>query len=387
MNFTYPPEAEEFRVELRTWLERHITDEDRAAGAGGLDGNSENLDAQLRWCRKLADARYAAIGWPSQYGGRDAGVMEQAVYVEEMHRAGAPGHVNALGIPNVGPSIIQWGTEEQKSYFLPRILSGEDIWCQGMSEPNAGSDLASLRMSAVLDGDTYVVNGQKIWNSLGNIATWCYLLVRTDSLAPKHRGISCLLVNMATPGIDVRRIVTITGQPGFNELFFTDVRVPAASLLGPLHRGWDVAMTTLSFERAGIVRQRIGLSTQVESLIDLAHRTPYDGATAADSPVIRTQLAKVYAKAEAFKLLGDRMLSAMASGRTPGPEGSLAITIMTETSKEIADLRTEIAGPDGIIGEIGLAHAGARASGIAGGTTQVNKNVVAQRVLGLPRDR
>jgi len=190
MDFTYPAEAEDFRTEFRAWLDDNLTDELRALAGGGLGNRSENLDALRVWNRTLADAGYAAIAWPVEYGGRGAGLMEQVVFAEEMARAGAPGTVNPIGIPNIAPSIMAWGTDEQKRTFLPAMLRGDDIWCQGFSEPDAGSDLASLRMTARLDGDEFVVNGQKIWNTLGHVADWCELLVRTDAEAPKHKGIS-----------------------------------------------------------------------------------------------------------------------------------------------------------------------------------------------------
>src|SRR5438128_2888863 len=234
MDFTYPQEAEAFRKEFRTWLDGHLTDDLRQLARHPVGDDRERIERLKEWNRTLAGDRYAAIAWPPEYGGRGASLMEQVVYAEEMHRAGAPGTVNIIGLSNIAPAIMEHGTEEQKRDLLPRMLRGDDIWCQGFSEPNAGSDLASLSTSAVDDGDAFVVNGQKTWNTWGQFANWCELLVRTDPEAPKHQGISCLLVDMTMPSVEVRPIKTIASEGEFNELFFTDVRVPKAALLGPV---------------------------------------------------------------------------------------------------------------------------------------------------------
>ncbi|MCJ7673103.1 MAG: acyl-CoA dehydrogenase family protein, partial [Acidimicrobiia bacterium] len=265
MDFSYPAAAEAFRLELRAWLHTNLRDDLRGLGSGlGAEAGSPELERLRAWNRELADARYAAIAWPEEYGGRGAGVMEQVVWAEEMHRAGAPGPINVLGIPNVAPAIMTYGTDAQKQDLLPPMLRGDDIWCQGFSEPDAGSDLASLRTSAVRDGDVGVVNGQKTWTSLGHVANWCELLVRTDPSVPKHQGITCLLVDMSLPGITIRPLITITGSHDFNEVFFDDVRVPAASMLGPEHDGWRVAMTTLSHERGGVAKLHLGTRAKVD---------------------------------------------------------------------------------------------------------------------------
>ncbi|MDT4937503.1 MAG: hypothetical protein QOG80_1174, partial [Pseudonocardiales bacterium] len=211
MDLRYPREAESFRAELRAWLDANLPD-DLPGQVEQLERGSAELDRLRAWNRTLADAGYAALSWPEEYGGRGAGLLDQIVFNEEMDRAGAPGPVNIIGMPNIAPAIMQWGTEDQKTRFLPRMLRGDDIWCQGMSEPNAGSDLASLKTTAVRDGDEYVVNGQKTWTTLAQFADWCQLYVRTDPSAAKHKGISCLLVDMALPGIEVRPLVTITGD-------------------------------------------------------------------------------------------------------------------------------------------------------------------------------
>jgi alkylation response protein AidB-like acyl-CoA dehydrogenase len=384
MDLRYPPEAEAFRAELRAWLDENL--EPDLAPPGGLEPGSDQLDRLRAWNRKLADAGYAAMAWPVEYGGRGASLLEQIVFAEEMDRARAPTTVNTIGMPNIAPAIMQWGTEEQKHRFLPRLLRGDDIWCQGMSEPDAGSDLASLKTRAVLDGDVFVVNGQKTWNSLGRIANWCQLYVRTDPEAPKHAGISCLLVDMGMPGIEVRPLVTITGEIGFTELFFSDVRVPASSLLGPLHEGWKVATTTLAFERAGVAALHLQVRRSIAELIELAQDTRMaDGRAATEDPVLRQKLAEVYLEGEYLKLLADRMVSGLLHGRETGPEGSLTKLVWSDVQNHIAEVRSDVLGPDGFVGEAGKARLTVRSMSIAGGTTQVNKNIVAQRVLGMPR--
>jgi alkylation response protein AidB-like acyl-CoA dehydrogenase len=384
MNFEYPPEAEAFRTEFRTWLDANLDDRSRGLGPATA-AVGDTVDQLREWNRKLADAGYGAIAWPPEYGGRGASVMEQVVFAEEMHRSDAPGTLNPLGLANIAPAIMQWGTEEQKRHFLPRMLRGDDIWCQGFSEPDAGSDLASLKTRAVRDGDHYVVTGQKVWNTLGHLATWCELLVRTDPDVPKHKGISCLLVDMTLPGIEVRPLVTITGEPEFNELFFDEVRVPATNLLGPENEGWRVAITTLAHERGGVANLHLGLRKKVAELIELARNTTVDGRRAADDPVIRQKLAGVYLEAEYLKLLADRAISAAAHGHDAGPESSVAKLLWSQCEGRIAEVAADVLGPAANTGRWGRERVYARAMTIAGGTTEVNKNIIAQRILGLPR--
>jgi alkylation response protein AidB-like acyl-CoA dehydrogenase len=387
MDFTYPAEAEAFRAEFRAWLDANLTDEFRNSGFdGSLDADADALARGRTWNRMLADARYAAIAWPEEWGGRGAGVLEQVVYAEEMHRANAPGTLNPIGLSNIAPAIIEHGTDDQKRTLLPRMLRGDDIWCQGFSEPNAGSDLASLRTSAVRDGDAWIVNGQKTWNTLGNVATWCELLVRTDPDVPKHKGITCLLVDMSRPGIEVRPLTTITDEQEFNEIFFTDVRVPVDCTLGPVNEGWRVAMTTLAYERGTVAKLHLGTRAKIQRLIATARETS-DGAggVIADDPVLRQQLARVYLEGELLKLISDRAISAELHGRAMGPEGSVAKLLWSETEQHITEVASEVLGPDALEGQWARDRVYSRALTIAGGTTQVNKNIVAQRILGLPR--
>jgi alkylation response protein AidB-like acyl-CoA dehydrogenase len=384
VDFGYPPEAEAFRATVRAWLDEHLTDRYRGLGSA-LDPDPETLERLHEWNRLLADAGYAAIAWPPEYGGQGAGVMDQVVLAEEMARAEAPTTLNPIGLANIAPAIMSHGTDEQKLALLPRMLRGDDIWCQGFSEPDAGSDLAALRCRAVRDGDDYVVHGQKVWNTLGHLASWCELLVRTDPDAPKHKGITCLLVDMARPGIEVRPLATITGEREFNELFFSDVRVPVACRLGPENAGWAVAMTTLTHERGGVAGLHLGSRAKIRRLFELASTTDVGGRPAADHPVLRQRLAAVYLEGEYLKLLADRAVSAALHGRPAGAETSVAKLVWAELGQHIADVAGDILGPDANSGEWGRDRVYSRALTIAGGTTQVNKNIVAQRILGLPR--
>ena len=385
MNFEYPPEAEAFRSEFRAWLDANLDPDLHDAGVMAAADAPEALERMRAWNRKLADAGYAAIAWPAEYGGRGAGVMEQVVYAEELSRSGAPGTLNVIGISNIAPSIMQHGTDQQKRRFLEPMLRGDEIWCQGFSEPNAGSDLASLQTGAVTDGDDFVVNGQKVWNTFGSIADWCELLVRTDPDAPKHKGISCLLVDMRLAGIEARPLVTITGEREFSEIFFTDVRVPKSALLGPENEGWRVAMTTLTHERGGVASLHLGVRKKIASLLDLARTTERRGRPAGEDPVLRQQLARLYLEGEYLKLLSDRAVSGLLHGREAGPETSLAKLVWSDCETHIAEMAGQLLGPAANTGTWGRERVYARALSIAGGTTQVNKNIVAQRVLGLPR--
>lgn len=380
MDFTYPPEAEAFRREFREWLDHHLTDEFRDPSTGPLPLDITNLATLRKWNALLADARFAAISWPEEFGGRGAGIMEQVVFAEEMARAGAPSSLNPIGLANIAPAIIEFGTDAQRRTYLPRMLRGDDIWCQGFSEPDAGSDLASLQCRAVLDGDHFVVNGQKTWNTFGHLADWCELLVRTDQSAPKHRGISCLLVDLSLPGVEVRPLVTITGDHEFNDLFFTDVRVPVDALLGPLHDGWRVAMTTLAHERGGVASLHLGLRAKIRRLIGDAA-----DVGALGDPIKRQDLAALYLEGELLKLISDRAISGALHGRSLGPEGSIAKLVWSETEQHLGEVAGTVLGADANRGRWGRDRVYLRSTTIAGGTTQVNKNILAQRMLGLPR--
>jgi alkylation response protein AidB-like acyl-CoA dehydrogenase len=370
-----------FRSSLVEWLSENLTTDVLEAERATTGG--ESLLPVLRaWNTRLADARWAAVAWPARYGGRDATQDEQLVYHEEMVRAGAPGPLNTIGVSNIAPAIMLLGTEEQQERFLRPMLRGDEIWCQGMSEPDAGSDLASLRTSARADGDTFVVSGQKTWNSLGAQADWCQLYVRTDPAAPKHKGISCLLVDMASPGITVRPLRTMSGDALFSELFFDDVVVPRSNLLGPLNEGWRVAMTTLSHERAGVARLHLELSVRFEDLLDAVGRTgPVRDA------LYRDRLARAYVDIACLRYSTAREMAAIGLGGPPSPVfGGLAKLAWSGVGQRLADLAVDMLGPRALQdGTWSHALLLSQAYSIAGGTGDINRNVVAEHGLGLPR--
>jgi alkylation response protein AidB-like acyl-CoA dehydrogenase len=383
VDFSYPAEVEPFRKELRAWLSANLTDEVQTADRRrGRDPQAfETLRA---WDATVADAGWGAVSWPQEYGGRGATVLEQLVYAEETTRARAPMPLNVIGMNNIAPAIMQYGTDAQKLQLLPRMVRADDIWCQGMSEPEAGSDLASLRTRAIRDGDDFVVNGQKIWTSLGHRADWCQLYVRTDPDASKHKGISCLIVDMKLSGIEVRPLVTINGAADFAEVFFTDVRVPADALLGPLDSGWRVATTTLSHERAGAARLYAQMEVQLSDLVvDLAEHV-VDGRPALENSATLCRLGEVAVRIKYLELLCKRSISATLHGRDALASASLVKSVWAELGQDLAELAFDVLGPR---------HAGrwvdrrlsTRSLTIAGGTTQINKGITATRVLGLPR--
>jgi alkylation response protein AidB-like acyl-CoA dehydrogenase len=379
VDFSYPPEVEQFRKELRAWLAANLTEEVVIAGRRrGRD--PETFEVLRAWDAALADAGWGAVSWPQEYGGRGASVLEQLAYAEETIKARAPVPLNVIGMNNIAPAIMQYGTDAQKRELLPRMVRADDIWCQGMSEPEAGSDLASLRTRAVLDGDDYVVNGQKIWTSLGHRADWCQLYVRTDPDAPKHKGISCLIVDMRLPGIEPRPLVTLNGDADFAEVFFNDVRVPADALLGPLNGGWQVATTTLSHERAGAARLYAQLEVQLQDLVaDLA-----DAELLEDGNTLR-RLGEVAVRIKYLEVLCQRSISAMLHGGDALGSASLAKSVWAEVGQELAALAFDVLGPLDAYRRWTERRLTSRSLTIAGGTTQINKSVTATRVLGLPR--
>jgi alkylation response protein AidB-like acyl-CoA dehydrogenase len=381
---TNEPDAPAFRAELRAWLAATFTaDRADAIRRGGTD---QRFDAHRAWNATLVDAGYGAIAWPSEYGGMDAGMHEQLAYTEEMARADAPGPINAIGVANIAPAIMAIGSDEQKERFLRPMLRGDEIWSQGMSEPEAGSDLASLRCRAVRDGDDFVVNGQKTWNSNGDRADWCQLYVRTDVDVPKHKGISCLLVDMTTPGIDARPIVTMAGDTGFSELFFDDARIPSSALLGEIDGGWSVATNTLSHERAGVAGLYLMVRRTFDRLLEAASEARPDGSRAIDSAVARDRLMRRYTEVRNLELLAKRSLGAALNGRAPGAEGSVIKLAWSIAGQHLADTAVDLLGPDALSSRWATDLLSSRSLTIAGGTTEVNKNIIGERVLGLPRE-
>ena len=390
MDFRYPPEAEEFRASVRAWLEANLPADLR--GVTVRDDLTPALVKRLRaWNRTLADAGYAGMSWPEEYGGRAASVIEQVVLAEEMSRAEAPGPINVIGLSNIAPAIMTYGTAAQKERLLLPMLRGDEIWCQGFSEPNAGSDLASITTSARRDGDDFVVNGQKIWTSGAHNADWCFMLARTDPDAPKHRGITYLLLDMKSPGITVRPLVNMADQHHFNEVFFEDVRVPAANAVGEVNRGWYIGTTTLDFERSSIgsaVGQRQNVERNIrwlkENKASIAP-TDYDAA--------RLQWADRWVEVQTATLLSYRIISMQASGKIPNSEASIAKGFNTELTQRISRTALKMMGMMGQVtdrkapmkGNVAVGYLGSVSATIAGGTSEIQRNIIATRGLGLPR--
>jgi len=370
-----PAEAA-FRAELRAWIEENLTDEVRR-------GRFE--EAGRDWSRKLYEGGYAGLTWPKEYGGAGAPYSHQAIFLEEMARAEAPSHLGVIGLGMAGPTIIAHGTEEQKQARLDAILSTEEIWCQGFSEPGAGSDLAAVRTSAIEDGDHFVVNGQKVWSSFAHIADWCILVTRSDPDSQSHAGLTYLIVNMHSPGVEVRPLRQITGEAEFNEIFFTDVKVPVENVLGEVGGGWAVAMTTLLHERGTLgFALTAALEAQIRKLIALAKER---GAT----DVQRDAIAREWIGLQAVRYTTYRSLTTLIKTGIPGPEGSGAKLWWSEANQRVTKLALELLGPEAqVIGDNGYwQHQQLRTRGntIEAGTSEILRNIIAERVLGLPRSR
>jgi len=393
MDFTYSAEDEAFRQELRKWLEAN---QQYAPASVSIMSNESDAQWQSRvtWHKKLNEGGWVAVNWPKEYGGRAATVMQRLIFREELSRLNLSEPAIGMGISLLGPTLLHWGTEEQKKRHIPGILRGDEVWCQGYSEPGSGSDLASIQTRAVEDGDDFVVNGQKVWTSMAQHADWIFALVRTDPDAPKHKGISYLLMEMHSPGVTVRPLVQVTGGKGFNEVFFEDVRVPKKNIVGEKNNGWQVAMTTLMFERGGGAG-RSGPSEEVMDLVELARKLRRDGKTAWDDPAVRQKIAEFAAEATALKYTGYRQLTRQLKGMPPGPEGSIMKLVSTELALKIALYATELLGPYSQM-EFGAPFAidkgkwsfrmlAARGPTIYAGTNQIQHNIIGERVLGLPK--
>jgi alkylation response protein AidB-like acyl-CoA dehydrogenase len=384
-----------FRHELRSWLAAHVPADLHPEQAVHMSEN-ERVAKLRTWQKTLAAARWVAIHWPAEYGGRGAGIPEQVAYVEEMARAQAPDLIGNLGIGIAGPPLLAFGTEEQKRRFLPGILTADEIWCFGFSEPGAGSDLASLRMQAVLDGDHFVLTGQKIWTSLAHHADWCMVLCRTDPDTKRGKGISCLLVDMRSPGITIRPLRQINGEADFNEVFFDGVRVPRENLLGELHGGWPVATAALQNERGilYVIGMQIGLKEGRDRLVALAR-----DRHAGDDPLLRQRLADLYLGTETFRLTCQRTLDKLVRFGAPGPESAIIKLHWSQLTQAMPGLAMDILGPEGLLYDLPVpggargqadqlfqrGYLGAPAASIASGTSEIMRGIIAMQVLGLPR--
>ena len=407
MDFAYSPADEAFRAELRGWLDDELPKflaewsdpaegDDEVVDVTTNAGVMRQMERRRAWQRKLNEGNWAAITWPAEWGGRDASVTEAMIYSEEMAKARTPGIYNANGLWQIGPMVIKWGTDEQKNRWIPNILNADDHWCQGFSEPEAGSDLANLRTVAVRDGDEYVLNCQKIWISTAHIAKWGLFLVRTDPGAiergAKHEGITALIVDMAVDGIECRPIRDIGGEEMFNEVFFTDARVPVEYRLGEEDEGWLVAMGTLGHERVGTAGLAIAMRQDLEAIVNLAKAENPD---ALEDPEIRERIARVHTDVEYTRLLNYRALSKILKGEKSWPEVPLAKLQWSHLAQTIAELAVDILGPVGMMsrggpdavdgGKWNRLHVYQRFTSIGAGTTEVQKNIIADRAIKLER--
>jgi len=389
------PEQARFRTAVRSWLRQNLPADWGTPAWREPTSATERVDFARAWQRRLFDGGWAGLDWPRQHGGRGAGPLEQVIYLEEYARAEAPDLIQlSVGTSLVGPTLIAHGTRAQRERHLPAILRGEEIWCQAFSEPGAGSDLASLRTRAELRGDEFVVTGQKIWTSFAQHSDACILVVRTDPQAPKHRGLSFLLVDMRSPGISVRPLRELTGEAWFNEVFFEGVRVPRQNLVGELHGGWGVVLTTLAHER-GSSAQHARLAVELEKLTALARRTERGGRPASEDPLVRQKLAGFAAGVAILRATAWRNANRLERTGRPGPEGSTLKLLWSELDQRVKELALEILGPAGLVsagdpravdgGAWGAAWLWSRAATIYAGTSEIQRNIIAQRVLGLPR--
>ena len=394
MDLNLTPTELAFRDQLRAWLHANVPpDWEKHRTEDEMQARFEFLRA---WQKRVYDAGWAGIAWPKEYGGRGATLMEQVIFTEEMAHAAAPPLANILGLMLIGPTIIAFGTDAQKKRFLPHILSADEIWCQGFSEPNAGSDLANVRTEAKLDGDHYIINGQKVWNSYGWAADWCALLTRSDPNSTKHKGLSYILVDMKSPGVEVRPLRQMTGESEFCELFFHNVRVPAENVLGQVGDGWNVAIGTLMHERATLgAGVQIAMKRQFDRLVELSHTIQRNGHTAADDPVLRQKMAQSFVEIEIMRLNQMRAITRINQKGVPGPEGSIQKIFWTEANQRFQQVAAEVLGPyvqlakgsEDAVDDGVWAYSFLRARGntIEAGTSEIQRNIVGHFVLGLPK--
>jgi alkylation response protein AidB-like acyl-CoA dehydrogenase len=402
MNPTYSAEADAYREKVQAFLAEKLPS--GWGGIGKLEG--DELTAFVgEWRKTLYEGGYLAPGWPTEYGGGGLSALEQVILAEEFAKAGVPtgGPNDVFGIQMLGNTLLQWGSDEQKQRYLPRILSGEDRWCQGYSEPDAGSDLANLGLRAVLDGDQWVLNGQKIWTSAGHLADHIFTLARTDPEAPRHKGISFLLVDMRQPGVEVRPIKMISGDSEFNEVFYTDAVTPKDEVVGGVNNGWAVAMTLLGYERGeAAATVPIRFQAEVDRLLLLAKERGV-----ADDPIVRQKLAWAYSKVQIMRFNGMRVLTTFLKGHHPGPDGAISKLYWSEYHKVVTELAVDILGADALVptgrhpssafqaDDAGAPNSSAswvttfltaRAGTIYAGSSQIQRNIIGEMVLGLPKE-
>jgi alkylation response protein AidB-like acyl-CoA dehydrogenase len=387
MNLHFSPADEAFRDEVRTWLEEHLVGPfAELRGRGGLGDMDALIEGRMAWEQELAGGGWTCIGWPEAHGGRGATLFQEVIFQEEYARARAPGRAGHIGEGLLGPTVIHFGSEAQQQRFLPPIVGGTEFWCQGYSEPNAGSDLASVRTRAVRDGDEWVITGQKVWTSLADQADWCFALCRTDADAPKHKGISCILIPMKQPGVKIVPIRQLTGQSEFAEVFFDEARTAADHVVGPVNGGWKVAMGTLAFERgASTLGQQLAFTNEFQRVCAVARQTG-----AAQVPRIRDRIAELWMRLEVMRLNALRVLSAHAEGAPPSREAWITKLYWATWHRDLGELAMDVLGAGSAVLEadtrdLHILYLWSRSDTIYAGTNQIQRNLIAQRALGLPR--
>jgi alkylation response protein AidB-like acyl-CoA dehydrogenase len=388
MDFHYPPETESFRSEVRGWLDEHLVGEFRALGAGSEFGE-DDWPLRLAWEREMGKGRWIGLEWPMAFGGREVTAMESLVFAEEYAAAGGPTRAGTFGEGMLGPTLIHFGTDEQKERFLPPILRGEQVWCQGFSEPGAGSDLAALSTKARLDGDTWVIDGQKVWTSQAHLSEWIFVLARTDFDAPKHKGISFFLVPLDQPGVDVRPLVDMAGGRHFCEVFFDGATTAKDLIVGAPGDGWKIAMATLGFERGtAFIGQLKRYATELERVVELARERGR-----LSEPVIRQRLADARIGLELMRFGLYRTVTSVVRHGRPGPEASITKLQWSQWHQSLGELATDILGAEatldhgtGALHDVEHAFLFARAHTIYAGSSQVQRNIISERVLGLPKE-
>jgi len=395
VDFRLSDDEARFRQEVHDWLVANLPEGWGTPAYAKPTEPADKVAFARQWQRRLYDGGWAGLQWPREYDGRGATPIEQFLFAEEYTRVGAPPMIDlGVGPGLVGPTLIHHGTAAQKTRFLPKILRGEEVWCQGFSEPGAGSDLAACRTRADLEGDVFRVNGQKIWTSYARFADWCILLVRTDFDVPKHKGLSFLLLDMKTPGITIRPLVEMTGVAWFNEVFFDDVRIPRDNMVGELNQGWHIAITTLAHERGGAA-PHARLAGELRDLVSVAQRIERNGAPVTQDRRYRQRLAQAFIETEVVRLVAYKQVSDIMRQGQPGPEGSYLKLLWSESDMRMKELGIELQGPYGAIdrgddhaiddGRWQYEYLWSRAASIYAGSSEVQRNIIAQRVLGLPR--
>jgi alkylation response protein AidB-like acyl-CoA dehydrogenase len=402
MDFRDTPAEAAFREEVRDWLADHLVGEFAALGHAGNESDESGWDVRVEWERLLGKDRWVGLSWPTEYGGRAASFADQVIFQAEYAQANAPARVSFFGEGLFAPTLIQFGTEAQKRRYLPKIQAVEELWCQGFSEPNAGSDLANVQTRAVLDGDEWVVNGQKVWTTLAHRADWCFVVTRTDPTSAGHQGLSYLLVNMHQPGIEVRPLRQMTGGAEFNEVFFDDVRTPKDHVVGPVGEGWSVAMATLGFERGtAFLSRQLAFQRELHDLIEVAQKNG-----AATQPKLREKLADHYIGVKIMQYNGQRMLTNLVRTGVLGPEASVGKLYWSNWHRNLGETAMQVLGTDAMLrfapddadmtarvdsgvyelDELHYTFMASRAETIYAGSSEIQRNILGERVLGLPRE-